>query len=608
MMVAEVTAFLAQRTKQRNSDTMKYLEVRAKMKPPPPMTMEELEQHPLSKQKAQKRSKQDRDFDTGGEDEEKETLPFIVKPTQDRDVMQRLHQEIRSVNHELHASMKSRPTTSPRLSPRPPTVGTVTSRGKVRMWDEAVDWEGTATHGRNEMPAPPVNLDDDDEIADTRTEAVVPLQSSSSAAFLTSVDDDTTLTKAVVLSNTANSASPLSVRSLGPEHDKQILSRDPNELRKIRNEDRHAQYYRGNTVEQPLPAKINPDVATTSDMELFQQKLVLRDHYFNDASIREIERARAAQDIFRPVKIETIQRFLEDDRYRFCTAGHVLGKSRQATHSSARAKDNAERLDVFFDHLDRLERYTRPSFPDYAIENLEQCIALTRKVVTQKEGMQEHNEFDYVVEQSFPPEMLVHYYVADFLKMLAAIFGIGSDKFRTWLREALKRFEARDYEPVFRSVEMAIGKEVTKESRFKIHVNMVRGALPAVVRTEMSLRICVERHSSETTRMPGGAKVTWNEWFSFHVYNEQSPITMFLVQDSEVIGQGSFSVFRYPVGKPSKMWFPVPGQLIPHAEVNITVEVLPLLPETKRSGTVVPGAISIPTRVEGVAAAPRTAR
>lgn len=569
-MVAEVTAFLAQRTKQRNADTMRYLELRMKMKPPPPMTMEELEQHPLAKQKAQKRLKQDREFDGAADDDEVDALPFIAKPQTDRDVMKALRNEIVIVNHEVHSSKKARPLTSAR---------SITSRDGLGLtfgsavdgavgWAEDVDWQVSSAR----LPS---------RQAINNNLPLIPVPPSRQA-FLTSVRDqspDSAVDHQIAIIVSEGAASPLSVRALGPEHDKEILSRDPKELRKIRNEDRHAQYYRGNLVEQGLPPKVNPEVATTSDMELFQDKVHLHDHHFNLASLKEIERARAAQNIFRPTKVETLQRYLSDERHHFRTPDQVLGRARRATHRSAREKDNAERLDVFFDHLDRLERFTKPSFPPHTHPFLYGCIAHTRKAVTQREGMQEYADFDAVVQQSFPPEMLLHYYVADFLRMLAAIFGIGIDRFRVWLRDALKRFDARDYEPVFRSVEIAIGKEVTREARFKVHVHMARGAPPPLTRTEMSLRISVERHTAETSLLPGATKLAWNETFFFHIYDEQSHITMMLLQDGESIGQGSFSVFRYPIGKPSRMWFPIPGPGIPHAEVNIIVEMLPLLAE-----------------------------
>jgi hypothetical protein len=566
-MVAEVTAFLAQRTKQRNADTMRYLELRMKMKPPPPMTMEELEQHPLAKQKAQKRMKQDREFDGSADDDEVDTLPFIAKPQTDRDVMKALRNEIVAVNHEVHSSKKARPLSTARGLTSGDVLGlTFGSTMGGAAWSEDVEWKVTSAR-----------LPSRQAISNLPIIPVPP----SRQAFLTAVRDQSPdhAEQHQLQANQVveGAASPLSVRALGPEHDKEILSRDPKELRKIRNEDRHAQYYRGNLVEQGLPSKINPEVATTSDMELFRDKVHLHDHHFNIASLKEIERARAAQNIFRATKVDTLQRYLSDERHHFRTPDQVLGRARRATHQSAREKDNAERLDVFFDHLDRLERFTKPSFPAHTHPYLYGCIAHTRKAVTQREGMQEYADFDLVVQQSFPAEMLLHYYVADFLRMLAAIFGIGMDRFRVWLRDALKRFDARDYEPVFRSVEIAIGKEVTKEARFKIHVNMVRGAPPPLTRTEMSLRISVERHTAETSLVPGATKITWNETFLFHTYDEQSHITMSLLQDGETVGQGSFSVFRYPMGKPSRMWFPIPGPGTPHAEVNIVVEMLPLI-------------------------------
>lgn len=586
-MVAEVTAFLAQRTKQRNADTMRYLELRMKMKPPPPMTMEELEQHPLAKQKAQKRLKQDREFDGAADDDEIDALPFIAKPQTDRDVMKALRNEIVAVNHEVHTSKKARPLSSARGLTSGDALGL--TFGGTTGWAEDVDWKVTSAR-----------LPSRQAIGNLPLIPVPP----SRQAFLTAVRDqspDHTIDQhQLQLTPAESAASPLSVRALGPEHDKEILSRDPKELRKIRNEDRHAQYYRGNLVEQGLPSKINPDVATTSDMELFRDKVHLHDHHFNIASLKEIERARAAQNIFRATKVDTLQRYLSDERHHFRTPDQVLGRARRATHQSAREKDNAERLDVFFDHLDRLERFTKPSFPPHTHPYLYGCIAHTRRAVTQREGMQEYADFDTVVQQSFPSEMLLHYYVADFLRMLAAIFGIGMDRFRVWLRDALKRFDARDYEPVFRSVEIAIGKDVTKEARFKVHVHMARGAPPPLTRTEMSLRISVERHTAETSPVPGATKVTWNETFFFHIYDEQSHITMMLLQDGEPVGQGSFSVFRFPVGKPSRMWFPIPGAGIPHAEVNIVVEMLPLVPsdkDTRKAQPPQPGIEQQPTFV-----------
>jgi hypothetical protein len=275
-MVAEVTAFLAQRTKQRNADTMRYLELRMKMKPPPPMTMEELEQHPLAKQKAQKRLQKDREFENAVDDNDLDALPFIAKPQTDKDVMKALRNEIVAVNHDVHSSKKVRPPTSAR-SGTSGSAGMMLTFGSTfdrSAWgQEDVEWKVTSAR----LPSR----------QSIHTLPFIPA-ASGNQAFLTAIRDHSPETveqqhnhqTQLVPSppSGGGTASPLSVRALGPDHDKEILSRDPKELRKIRNEDRHAQYYRGNLVEQALPQKINPDIATTHDMEVFQEKIHLHDH------------------------------------------------------------------------------------------------------------------------------------------------------------------------------------------------------------------------------------------------------------------------------------------------------------------------------------------
>jgi hypothetical protein len=113
-------------------------------------------------------------------------------------------------------------------------------------------------------------------------------------------------------------------------------------------------------------------------------------------------------------------------------------------------------------------------------------------------------------------------------------------------------------------------------------IHMCRNASTVALRSEMCIRIQAERHSVETQTVPGASKATWNESFTLHIYDEQSPITVSIVVNGHVMGSNSFSVFRsYIVGKPSKMWFPTPGELMPHAEVSMVIELLPPPPQPK---------------------------
>lgn len=547
-MVAEATAKLAQRAKQRHADTMLW-EVRTKMKPPPPMTMAELMHHPLAKEQTRKRKQKDQELGQDDEEEEEEKLPFIPKMLQNRDVMKRLLGDISTAEEHINATKNERHRFTSQLTeflPHPPNSA---RSGGER---EKVSW-----------------------VSSPRQQTAAASGSATSRTFHLTQTSMTSTQGALVPSSSGvqEHASPLSVRALGPEHDAQILHRDPKELKKLRNEDRHTQYYRAHTLDLAMPQKVTGDTITNEDVKLFVEKLRRRDHLFNEASLNEMDRAKAAQAVFIPHKQRGLDQMLESEHMAFASMDYVFRKLRQGTNAAARKKDNGARLDVFFDHLDRLERFSIPSFPEREVQNLLRCIQKAREVVEECKGMQEYEHFSIVVNEAFAPEQLLQYYVVDFLHLLACIFGIGAEKFRWWLREMLKQFEARDYEPIFRSVERSIGKEVSKEARFRMTVHSCRGIMTDA-RPAISIRINVERHTVTTTPWLTAARPVWNQAFIFQIYDEQSLINVSLLLDGLAVGEGAFSVYRYPVGKASKMWFPVSGPTMPHAEVSLTAEVL----------------------------------
>ena len=573
-MVAEATAKLAQRAKQRHADTMRYLEVRTKMKPPPPMTMAELMHHPLAKEQTRKRKQKDQELGDSDDDEGEEKLPFIPKMIQNKDVMKKLLNDIAKAEEHISAKKNERrdPSTLTMYLPQPPNSARGLDRSEKVSWVASprqlftADSSVTANSRTFHLTA----------TIDSNPPKFLPAAPSPRVAMGTSGTTGALVTSPsqALAAVAAAEASPLSVRALGPEHDAQILHRDPKELKKLRNEDRHTQFYRSHTLDQPLPPRPSGETLTTADVALFIDKLRRRDHLFNESAMGEMDRAKAAQAVFIQHKKQYLETMLDSDKMAFASMDYVFRKLRQGTNAAARKKDNGARLDVFFDHLDRLERFSIPTFPEREVTNLLRCIEKARDIVEECKGMQEYEHFSIVVKEAFAPEQLLQFYVVDFLQMLACIFGIGVEKFRWWLRETLKQFEARDYEPIFRAVEKSIGKEVSKEARFRITVHSCRG-ITTDARPAISIKIAVERHTVQTSLWITASRPVWNQSFVFQIYDEQSPITVSLLLDGQAVGEGAFSVYRYPMGKASKMWFPVAGPLMQHSEVSMTVEVLP---------------------------------
>eukprot|EP00658_Telonema_sp_P-2_P065393 TRINITY_DN54640_c0_g1_i4.p1 TRINITY_DN54640_c0_g1~~TRINITY_DN54640_c0_g1_i4.p1 ORF type:complete len:123 (+),score=25.68 TRINITY_DN54640_c0_g1_i4:102-470(+) len=74
----------------------------------------------------------------------------------------------------------------------------------------------------------------------------------------------------------------------------------------------------------------------------------------------------------------------------------LLGDVRKTVRKGAVAKDQGERLEVFYDHLRRLHRHASTRFPSDDLAPLEDLLETTRLLVEAKDGLVVPSDFTHV--------------------------------------------------------------------------------------------------------------------------------------------------------------------------------------------------------------------
>ena len=378
----------------------------------------------------------------------------------------------------------------------------------------------------------------------------------------------------------------LSVSSLGPEFDEQCLDRDPKDFRKAGQESRHAQHYRHRTVEVRsigLP-KPTSEESSAYEVGLFMKKLKNRDHHFNNAVMDELRRAREAQRMFFNKKADEIDRTLSYGDRRSAPVPQLLGDVRKTVRKEAVAKDQGERLEVFFDHLRRLDRYATPRFPKDDIALLSELLAATREVVEAKDGHVAPSDFGVVwraFKRLFTRESIMQLHARELLRKLSVMFGISHETFRSWLHLKMRRYDARDLQAVFRSEDVAMGKEAHEGARIRLALTGGRHLCTKewTARSQTYVRVCAEELVvCSPTVYDAGTKTTVAikaKPALLQLEDESSLVRIQVVEDDRAVGEGSFVVTGFAPGRPLKMWLPTHGAGAPHAEVEMQIEVLP---------------------------------
>eukprot|EP00658_Telonema_sp_P-2_P061824 TRINITY_DN50482_c0_g1_i2.p1 TRINITY_DN50482_c0_g1~~TRINITY_DN50482_c0_g1_i2.p1 ORF type:complete len:201 (-),score=44.55 TRINITY_DN50482_c0_g1_i2:137-739(-) len=164
------------------------------------------------------------------------------------------------------------------------------------------------------------------------------------------------------------------------------------------------------------------------------------------------------------------------------------------------------------------------------------------------------------------------------------MFGINHETFRAWLHKKMRRYDPRDFQAVFRSEDVAMGKETKDEARLRLALTGGRQLCTKdwTARSQTYIRVCAEELVvCSPTIADVGTKTTVAlkaKPTILHLGDEGSAIRIQVVEDDRMVGEGVFHVTGFAQGRPLKMWLPTPGAQIPGAEVEMQVEVLPPRP------------------------------
>jgi len=327
------------------------------------------------------------------------------------------------------------------------------------------------------------------------------------------------------------------------------------------------------------PLTDRPAQHTVDSVDQFLAALCHETERFNKQQLEELQRARTAQGTFHATKVATFEDIMASGELRNAPAHKVFLSLRARVSGAARAKDQAERLDVFYQHIDRV----RACVPLLFRTEAEQTIAhryldVLRERVTACDGQQNAGDFEHCVFAVYPTERLLQDAVVSLLELASPMFNITETAFAAWLQAKLQCFSDRDreYQTQFRMVEQQFGRDAATEAKFKLTVHTVRGFSHfAQLRPQLSVRVVAERKTVHTQPLQG-VKPLWHEPFVLHLLNDSNPVKLYvLMNDGEVIGTGTLSVSKAPIGKAVKQWVSVQGTQANSGEMQVTLEVYP---------------------------------
>jgi hypothetical protein len=307
----------------------------------------------------------------------------------------------------------------------------------------------------------------------------------------------------------------------------------------------------------------------------FLQGLQQRGREFGKYSSGELQRVLHAKAVFADAKVAELNGLIDSPRGRCHPADSVLDVLRRRIHRAAAAKDRRERLQVFFDHIELVREHAAPlaRSADEAARNNAFFDAVGAAIAASN-GHHTFGELPPLALAHFSREALLRRDVVDLLVLVGPLFGAAAGQVETWAQLELRRFEGRDIAGIFRGTDASIG-QAANDASFKLHIYACRGLSTAAFhpRTMLTVRVSAERRVFQTAASPL-SKPSWGEAVAVHLGNDATPVMLYLHGAGDIIGQGSLVVAKMPVGRTTRLWVPIPGALLPHAELHVGVEML----------------------------------
>jgi hypothetical protein len=681
-LVREVQAMLKERSRKRFADTVRYMHLNRRIKPPAPISLQELEEHPLLKRTRGARSSagnaeaaEDGQVEYGKVEEEEEgeggeAMPFIVDPVGRRDLKAALDHEIyltdlRVTNRRIRlphtdeeeeesgepshsTALVATRTKSPEIKtyastssisaypalglgssgseadklnaltvslgqssvefaqsavfdgpseslvPHLPLLSFKRGQGegfggaqsarsvaKVRFTGDGEDGEG-ARHKPHAETLTARGLRD--RSPSRRQSTVFHLTDSGiivneshgrNLAELDSSSESLTVSRRGSLSKKGG-ASSMSLARLrgslqGADYEPKLT---PEDFLRLKSEKKHAQTYQRGLFHPPEAEPILEHTAATTRRFLIGLKL--RSHEFNEQSIYEIQRARHAQQTFHQKKAEVFSEMLQDESLFTAPVAKILTSARVEVARTARAKDEADRLNVYYDHVTELKKKAFQLFVNSDdVKTALRFLTSVQEIIKRRDGLQDMTDFDAVTKEHFSSESFLLFTTDEFLTEVAPMFGVDSATYRHWIDGLRRRYEDRDMVSVFRSVEQKMGKDVSVEAKFRLTIIAAKNLviLPtATTKPPVFVKVACERHHYITKPCPASANPKWNDSYFLHVLNETSPVFLTTVIGNEALPPTQFAINQFPTGK-TKFSLPTPSAQMPHAELVISVEL-----------------------------------
>ena len=568
-LIREVQSMINERSRQRFTSTLTFMNLMRRTRPPPPQSIAELESHPLLRRSRYKMQADDEDNPARTKERvpARPPLPFLAAPVTARHLRAKLTEEVNRAtlllsSRRSHSKVKEeflaiednnnnagakRP-----FAPHPPhSLLTERPNGEKNSQNS----HGTPKRLRDGSPTQPA--------------------SSRSVAFVTQSEDvqrqsgQPTPRRRMTLMGKERMELPIALTS--------ALSRSPEEFRKLRNEDRHSQFYRRGTCEQWVPSK--PEWQTAQEARDFLRSLTMRDSDFNSSATREIDRVCSAQSHFRAEKSRQLNELLDSSSLANAPWYLVMSVLSSKKKASTRQQDDAERLDVFYDHV----RGLRALVPKLFFHADEEAAALAflqdvTKAVRDCDGRQSLAEFADAANKNFSPETFLLDNVMQFLSLTAPMFGVVQNEFRRFVSSVLQRFESRqrDYVLGFRPVDRGLGKEVSQEVSFRFMLHEVQcSSLSKANQARPELFVHMQCESQQfTTNIHQSLQAVWSEDFDIHLYDETSPMEVRLFCAEEVIGEAVLRISHFQSKK--RQWISLlspAADMVAQARLLVSVDM-----------------------------------
>lgn len=614
---ARAEATLSRQHAERLQLSAHYQRLRQGMRPPPPMTLAELETHPLRGRKGRALPSAESDgrcqahvdgsSSAGAQDSQftSNKRPYLISlseahletftpRTRDVEVKRYLMHELSSAEalaNEQKVVRSKKPNRGDSLvsATRRPKRAAELQRLEIRI-------PAPPNHGPHRKSHEQRGSEHDESVSETffvtdvclptdtpqssRSSARkgIPNNSPSKRAFMVPPAGTTPMMRDVARS------SPRSTASREPLEEG--LCREPSSFNDTDRDYRHAQHYRrvaaakAGPTPSPAVARDAMDAASSDDVKDFFFSLANRSGKFNEAAVSELRRVREAQRVFFQAKREAIDSMLDDPRFAAVPAEKLLSQARRSMSLTALRKDNAERLDVYFEHLDRLERYSSPKFFGESKDLLSKFLAQVRADVGASDASLGVDGFVQAwrhFKGLFGYESLLELHTVEMLKILSAMYGVEKSQFDLWVQKKLRRYDPRDYNTIFRTEDNRSGKELPSK-RVRVTILNGRNLLPndGAVYRQVGVKLLSESGCLSTPLKPlTSTRVCWDKQFLVGPLDDETSIRFQVVVDEVTQGEGSVQLSSLQAsGSPLSVQLPVCGPAIPHARLDLEISLV----------------------------------